>query len=101
MSQQQYLYGAWFILSVITALFVLLLRHRRSQIWKLTLSEAFKIGLDTLGLLSGGYLISQTWLQYDALSAIVGNEGLVAMAMGGLASIWFCIGQVRELILNP
>ena len=101
MTQQQYLYGAWFILTAITALLVLFLRYRRSQLWKLTLAEAFKIALDTLGLVSGGYLIAQTWIQYDALFSIVGNEGIVAMAMGGLASIWFCIGQVKELILTP
>lgn len=98
---QKYLYAAWFIFTILAALVIWIIRGRRTSKWELKFDEVFNLALAVFGGISGGYLIFQTWSQYDVLQKLVGNEGLVAMALGGLASIWFCIRTVGELAGKP
>jgi len=94
---QKYLYAAWLIFTIIAISVVLFIRFHRTSKWKLKFDELFNLAFAVFGGISGGYLICQTWLYYDALQKLVSNEGLVAMALGGLASIWFCMRTIGEL----
>jgi hypothetical protein len=99
---QRILFGIWFVLTILAALLVLLLRHRRTSKWVVRLNEVFDLALAVLGGVSGGYVIFQTGiLHYDELQKLVGNEGCVAMVLGGLASIWFGVGKIKELVVKP
>lgn len=98
---QKSLYGIWLIITVFTAAIILLLRHRRTQKWNLSLNETIELALSNFGGISGGYLIYQSYSLYDSLSKLVGNEGLIAMFLGGLASVWFAFGKVKESIDKP
>ncbi|MBU7584924.1 MAG: hypothetical protein KAF91_18795 [Nostoc sp. TH1S01] len=98
---QKILYAAWFIFSILAVLVILFIRHRRTSKWNIKLDEVFNVSLAVFGGISGVYLISQTWLHYDTLQKLVSNEGLVAMTLGGLASIWFCISTIGELAGKP
>lgn len=98
---QKYLYAAWFIFTILAALLIWFIRGRRTSKWELKLDEVFNLALAVFGGISGSYLISQTWSHYDTLQKLVSNEGLVAMALGGLASIWFCMRTIGELAGKP
>jgi hypothetical protein len=98
---QKYLYAAWFVLTILAALVIWFIRGRRTSKWELKLDEVFNLALAVFGGISGIYLISQTWSYYDTLQKLVSNEGLVAMALGGLASIWFCMRTIGELAGKP
>jgi prolipoprotein diacylglyceryltransferase len=98
---QKSLYGIWLIITVVTATLILFLRHRRTKKWNLTLNETIELALSNFGGISGGYLIYQSYSLYDSLSKLVGNEGIIAMFLGGLASTWFAFGKVKELIDKP
>lgn len=98
---QKSLYGIWLIITVLTATLILFSRHRRTQKWNLNLNETIELALSNFGGISGGYLIYQSYILYDSLSKLVGNEGLIAMFLGGLASVWFAFGKVKELIDKP
>jgi hypothetical protein len=95
---QKSLYGIWLIITLFTTALILFLRHRRTQSWNLTLNETIELALSNFGGISGGYLIYQSYSLYDSLSKLVGNEGIIAMFLGGLASVWFAFGKVKELI---
>ena len=98
---QKYLYGIWLIITVLTATLILFSRHRRTQKWNLNLNETIELTLSNFGGIYGGYLIYQSYILYDSLSKLVGNEGLITMFLGGLASVWFAFGQVKESIDKP
>ncbi|BAY21635.1 hypothetical protein NIES2100_13910 [Calothrix sp. NIES-2100] len=98
---QKYIYGAWFILTCLATLVILAIRFRRISKLTLKLDEFIDLALSVLGGVSGMYLIFQTWSNFDQLQKIVSNEGLVAMTLGGIASIWFCAGKIRELCVKP
>jgi uncharacterized membrane protein len=98
---QKFIFGLWLILTVISAIFILVIRFRRTLKWKLQLNEVFDLALAALGGTSGIYLISQAWSLYEKLQQLVGNEGLVAMTLGGLASIWFGASKIHELASKP
>jgi uncharacterized membrane protein len=98
---QKFIFGLWLILTVISAIFILVVRFRRTLKWKLQLNEVFDLALAVLGGTSGVYLITQAWLLYDRLQKLVGNEGLVAMTLGGLASVWFGFSKIHELASKP
>jgi prolipoprotein diacylglyceryltransferase len=98
---QKSLYGIWLIITVFTAALILFSRHRRTQKWNLKLNETIELALSNFGGISGGYLIYQSYVLYDSLSKLVGNEGIIAMFLGGLASVWFAFGKVKELIDKP
>lgn len=98
---QKYLYAAWFILTILAALVIWFIRGRRTSKWELKLDEVFNLALAVFGGISGGYLIFQTWSHYDILQKLVSNEGLVAMTLGGVASIWFCMRTIGELAGKP
>lgn len=98
---QKNLYAAWFIVSIFVILVILFIRHRRTSKWNIKFEEVFNLALTVFGGISGVYLMSQTWSHYDTLQKIVSNEGVVAMALGGAASIWFCISTIGELAGKP
>jgi len=98
---QKSLYAAWFILSILAALFILFIRHRRTSKWNFKSDELFNSALAVAGGVSGGNVIFQTWLHYDILQKLFSNEGVIAMALGGVASIWFCIRTIGELAEKP
>ncbi|HEY9804851.1 MAG TPA: hypothetical protein V6D25_31245 [Leptolyngbyaceae cyanobacterium] len=98
---QKNLYTAWFILLILAVVVILLIRHRRTSKWHIQLDEVINLALAVLGGVSAAYLISQTWLNYDPIQKLVSNEGVVSMAIGGLASIWFCIRTIGELAGKP
>jgi cbb3-type cytochrome oxidase subunit 3 len=95
---QKSLYGIWLIITLVTATLIL---FRRTKKWNLTLNETIELALSNFGGISGGYLIYQSYVLYDSLSKLVGNEGIIAMFLGGLASVWFAFGKVKELIDKP
>ena len=43
----------------------------------------------------------QNYSLFDKLSVLVGVEGVVAMFIGGLASVWFGFGMIKKLIDKP
>jgi prolipoprotein diacylglyceryltransferase len=98
---QKTLYGIWLIVIILVATIILLLRHRRIKKWKLELNEVFDLAFAILGGISGSYLIYQTYELYDPLYKLVGNEGIAAMCLGGIASVWFAFSKVKELIDKP
>jgi predicted small secreted protein len=98
---QKTLYGIWLIVTICAATIVLLLRHRRIKKWKLALNEVFDLAFAILGGISGSYLIYQTYELYDSLYKLVGSEGIAAMCLGGIASIWFAFSKVKELVDKP
>jgi hypothetical protein len=98
---QKFIFGLWLFLTVISAIYILVIRFRRTLKWKLQLDEVFDLALAVLGGTSGVYLICQAWLLYEKLQQLVGNEGLVAMTLGGLASIWFGASKIHELASKP
>ncbi len=98
---QKSLYGIWSIITIVTATLILFSRHRRTKKWNLTLNETIELALSNFGGISGGYLVYQSYVLYDSLSKLVGNEGIIAMFLGGLASVWFAFGKVKELIDKP
>jgi L-lactate permease len=98
---QKSLYGIWLIITVFTAAAILFSRHQHTQKWNLNLNETIELALSNFGGISGGYLIYQSYVLYDSLSKLVGNEGIIAMFLGGLASVWFAFGKVKELIDKP
>lgn len=98
---QKILYEIWLIATIFAAVVILFVRHRRTQKWKLALNETFDLAFAILGGVSGGYLIYQSYDLYDSLYKLVGNEGIVAMCLGGLALIWFAFGKVKELVDKP
>ncbi len=95
---QKTLYGIWLIVTILAAILILFLRYRRIKKWKLSLNEAFDLALAIFGGVSGSYLIYQSYDQYDSLYKLVANEGIVAMFLGGLASIWFAFSKVKNLV---
>ncbi len=98
---QKYLYAAWLILTIFAALIILLIRGRRTSKWKLELNEVFNLALAVSGGISGSYLISKTLTHYDSLEKLVSNDGVVAMGLGGIASVWLCIRTIGELAGKP
>lgn len=98
---QKYLYAAWLILTLLAGIVIWFIRGRRTSKWELQFDEVINLALAVFGGISGSYLISQTWTHYDTLQKLVGNEGLVAMTIGGLASIWFCVRTIGELAQKP
>jgi prolipoprotein diacylglyceryltransferase len=98
---QKALYGIWLIVTIFAAALILSLRYRRTKKWNLTLNETLDLALAIFSGISGGYLIYQSYSLYDSLYKLVANEGIVAMFLGGLASIWFAFGKVKELIDKP
>jgi hypothetical protein len=98
---QKYLFGIGFILTATSASLILILRYRRNQKWNLSFQEAFDLALAIFSGMSGAYVIYQAINVLDALLKLVGLEGVVAMCLGGLASIWFAFGKVKELVDKP
>jgi len=98
---QKNLYAAWFILWILAVLVILFIRYRRNSKWDIKFDEVVNLALAVSGGISPLYLISQILLHYDTLYKLVGNEGLIAMAIGGVASIWFCIRTIGELAGKP
>lgn len=94
---QKLVFGLWLILTALSTIFVLLKRFYHTSRWKLLLNEVLDLALAVLGGISGVYLIFQAWSLYEKLQKLVGNEGPVAMTLGGFASIWFGIGKIHEL----
>jgi hypothetical protein len=94
---QKFVFGLWLTLTIISTIFILLIRFNRTSKWNLQLNEVFDLALAILGGLSGVYLISQAWSLYEQLQKLVGNEGIVAMTLGGGASIWFGAAKIQEL----
>jgi hypothetical protein len=94
---QKFVFGLWLIFTALFAIFILLKRFSHTSMWKLQLSEVFDLAFAVFSTLSGGYLIVQAWSLYEKLQKLVGNEGLVAMTLGGLASFWFGVSKIHEL----
>lgn len=94
---KKYLYGLWIILTILSTIFILIKRYRSSLKWGLQLKEVFDLALAILGGVSGGYLIFQSVSLHEQLQKLVENEGIAAMALGGLAPIWFGINKINEL----
>jgi hypothetical protein len=98
---QKFVFGLWLIITAVTAIFIFFQRFSRTSKSKLQLSEVFDLAFAVFSGLSGGYLIFQAWSLYEKLQQLVGNEGLVAMTLGGLASIWFGASKIHELASKP
>jgi hypothetical protein len=98
---QKNLYGIWLVITILAAAIILFFRHNRTKKWKLALNEILDLALAIFSGVSGGYLIYQSYFLYDSLYKLVANEGLVAMFLGGLASIWFAFGKIKELVDKP
>ncbi len=98
---QKYLLGIGFVLTAISAIIILIIRYRRNQKGNLSFQEAFDLALAIFSGMSGAYVIYQAINVMDALIKLVGLEGVVAMCLGGLASIWFAFGKVKELVDKP
>jgi multisubunit Na+/H+ antiporter MnhB subunit len=98
---QKSLFGIGLIAIVIAAIIILVLRHRRTKKWKLELNEVLDLALAIFSGVSGSYVMYQSYSLFDKLSTLVGSEGIVAMFIGGVASIWFGFGKIKELIDKP
>jgi hypothetical protein len=94
---QKFVFGLWLVLTTLSATFVLCLRFSLTSKWKLHLNEVLDLALAVLGGISGVYLIFQAWSLYEKIQRLVGNEGPVAMTLGGFASIWFGFSKIHEL----
>lgn len=98
---QQSLFGIGLISIVVAAIIILVLRNRRTKKWNLELNEVLDLSLAVFSGVSGSYLIYQSYALLDKLSELVGSTGVVAMVVGGIASIWFGFGKMKELIDKP
>ncbi|AFY97254.1 hypothetical protein [Chamaesiphon minutus] len=98
---QKYLIGIGFLLITSSAILIIIIRYRRNQKLNLTFQEAFDLALAIFSGMSGAYVIYQAINLLDTLLKLVGIEGIVAMCLGGLASIWFAFGKIKELIDKP
>jgi multisubunit Na+/H+ antiporter MnhB subunit len=98
---QKSLFGIGLIAIVIAAIIILFLRHRNNKKWNPKLEEVFDLALAIFSGVSGSYVMYQSYSLYDKLSPLVGSEGTVAMFIGGVASIWFGFGKIKELIDKP
>ena len=98
---QKSLFGIGLIAIVVAAIVILVLRHRRTKKWNLELNEVLDLALAVFSSVSGFYVMYQSYSLFDKLSALVGSEGVVAMFIGGVASIWFGFGKIKELIDKP
>ncbi len=94
---QKFVFGLWLILTALSAILVLLIRFSLTSKWKLRLNEVLDLSLAILGGISGVYLIFQAWSLYEKIQQLVGNEGPVAMTLGGFASVWFGFSKIHEL----
>jgi multisubunit Na+/H+ antiporter MnhB subunit len=98
---QKSLFGIGLIAIVVAATIILVLRHRNNKKWSLELNEVLDLALAVFSGVAGSYVMYQSYSLFDKLSALVGSEGVVAMFIGGVASIWFGFGKVRELSDKP
>jgi hypothetical protein len=97
---QKYLYVIWLVLTFLAAVIVASFRAYQGEKWQLKLNEFLDLALAVAGGVSGLFLIFQTWNHYEELQSLVSTEGLVAMALGSLASIWFSVSKVNELAIR-
>jgi hypothetical protein len=97
--EKKILFAAWFLLTLITTATILLLR-RKKQIapWALPLTDVMRIMFGIFTFLSGCFLGYKIATEFDQLEPIVGGEGLVSMCIGILASSWFSVVEVSNLI---
>lgn len=98
---QKSLFGIGLIALIIAAIVIVVLRHRRTKRWNLELNELLDLALAIFSGVSGSYVMYQSYSLFDKLSALVGTEGIVAMFIGGVASIWFGFGKIKQLIDKP
>ena len=98
---QENLVEIWFVITIFAAIIILVVRHHRNQKLRLSFQEAFDLGIGVFGGISGFYLIYQVYNLKDELHRLVGNEGRVAMILGGAASLWFGFAKIKELIDKP
>ena len=98
---QRNLFGIGLISLGIAAIAILVLRHRRTKKWNLELNEVLDLALAIFSGVSGLYVMYQSYSLFDKLSILVGSEGIVAMFIGGVASLWFGFGKIKELIDKP
>lgn len=97
---RQALFGIGVVFICLACLFVLISRARRTTKWGISLSEFFRIALSGFQVVSGGLLMCQIWSNFDSLEKLVGGEGIVAMFMGGVASIWLGCREIRDLAIQ-
>ena len=98
---QKSLFGIGLIAIVIAAIVIFVLRHRNNKKWNPKFAEVIDLALAIFSGVSGSYVMYQSYSLFDKLSAFVGSEGVVAMFIGGVASIWFGFGKIKELIDKP
>jgi hypothetical protein len=98
---QKILFEIWSVATILALVIILFLRHRRTKKWKIDLDSIIEIALGIWAGVSGAYLIYQIYDLHDSLYKLVGNEGLVAMFIGGVASIWFVFSSFKKIIEKP
>ncbi|WP_448599545.1 hypothetical protein [Thermoleptolyngbya sp.] len=71
-------------------------RYKKTKQFDLTLVELITLMLAVPGCLAGVQVI---YLAYTvpALKDLIGDEGRVCMVVGGIATFWFAVGEIRKL----
>jgi prolipoprotein diacylglyceryltransferase len=95
------LFGLLLTVLVVSAILIVWVRFSRTSKWKISLQEVMDLALSGVvpGFL-GVRLICGAFDKYEDLQKLVGLDGVLAIALGGLASLWFGISKIHELAVK-
>jgi hypothetical protein len=96
--EKKVLFGAWFLLTLLSTAIVIIIRKKRISNWALKLEDTMHIMVGGFSSLSGLYLLYKLLTEFDKLESIVGVEGMVSMCVGILTTVWFGITEIATLI---
>lgn len=95
------LFGLWLFSSLVASALIFVVRMRWSPRQGLSFNQAIAIALGVGSCLSGIQVILQTLKKFDQLEKLVGLEGCVFAALGGIASFWFGASEIGKLLTHP
>jgi hypothetical protein len=94
---QEFIFQLWLGLTVLSTIFILLIRASHTLKWKFSLTEALDLAVAVSGLTSSIYVFSKIWLLQTQLIALVGIDGLVMITVGSAVPIWFAAQKFKTL----